>query len=108
MCQGKTICSLVRETIVCRKGLILSNLAKGDIWGITERFEQMQSESLAFWTFVSNVSDVSDGTLGTLVTDTPLKIGVGQIIFMRSGARQRMNYCWRILPLRSTRAQNLA
>jgi hypothetical protein len=24
-----------------------------------------------------------------------MKIGVGQIIFMRSGAHQRMNYCWR-------------
>jgi hypothetical protein len=56
------ICSLGREIIVCRKELILSNLAKGDIWDITERFEQMRSESLAFGTFVSNVSD---GTLGT-------------------------------------------
>src|SRR5260221_14447567 len=26
-----------------------------------------------------------------------MKIGVGQIIFMRSGARQRMNCCWRML-----------
>jgi len=25
-----------------------------------------------------------------------MKIGVGQIIFMRAGAHQRMNYCWRI------------
>ncbi len=25
-----------------------------------------------------------------------MKIGVGQIIFMGAGARQRMNYCWRI------------
>jgi hypothetical protein len=25
--------------MVCRKGLILSNFAKGDIWDITERFE---------------------------------------------------------------------
>ena len=68
MCGGKMICSLGREIIVCRKELILSNLAKGDIWDITERFEQMRSESLAFGTFVSNVSivsNVSDGTLGT-------------------------------------------
>jgi len=24
-----------------------------------------------------------------------MKIGVGQIIFMRAGAHQRMDYCWR-------------
>jgi len=30
-----------------------------------------------------------------------MKIGVGQIIFMRSGAHQRMNYYWRIDPLSS-------
>ncbi len=65
MCQGKTICSLAHEMIVCRKGLILSNLAKKDTWDITERFKQMQSESPAFGTYVSNVSNVSDGTLGT-------------------------------------------
>ncbi len=53
---------------VCCRGLFLNNLAKQDNWDINERFEQMQSESLAFGTYVSNVSDVSDvsdGTLGT-------------------------------------------
>ncbi len=59
---------------VCCRGLFLNNLAKKDIWDITERLKQMQSESLAFGTYVSDVSDVSnvsdvsdvsDGTLGT-------------------------------------------